>query len=185
MKRLLLGCLVGTWVVASGCGKPEGMAGTGAAKNAPVASAPAGVASASAGVASAPAGGCGHAACADNFFVDAIAPSDCGAGKECAVTVKLVATGEFHVNDQYPYRFKADDAPGVRFVGTDAAGKNVFSKAAGDWRKVDDKGGAMTVRFTPSDQGDKTITGTLKLSVCSAQNCLLDQRTVSATVAAK
>lgn len=178
MKHLLRLCLVGTWMLALGCGKPEGMAGPGAAKNAAVASAPA-------AAASAPATGCGHTACADNFFVDAIAPADCGAGRECAVTVKLVATGEFHVNDQYPYRFKADDAPGVQFAGTDAAGKNVFSKAAGDWRKVDEKGGAMTVRFTPSDKGDKTIAGTLKLSVCSAQNCLLEQRTVSATVAAK
>ena len=45
------------------------------------------------------------------------------------MAVKLVATGEFHINDEYPYRFKADDASGIEFLGTDG-GKNAFSKAA-------------------------------------------------------
>jgi hypothetical protein len=122
--------------------------------------------------------------CADNFFVDA-APGDCTAGSACIVTLKLVATGDFHINDEYPYRFKADDAPGVEFLGTDAGNKNSFSKAAGDWTKSEEKAGAMAVKFVPADRGQKSIAGTFKLSVCSPQACLLEQRQVTASVVAK
>jgi hypothetical protein len=127
---------------------------------------------------------CGHAVCADNFFVDA-APAACSAGAPCAVALKLVATGDFHVNDEYPYRFKADDAPGVTFLGTDPTGATTFSKAAGDWQKADAKSGAMTVKFIAADPGPRAIAGTLKLSVCSAGACLLEQRQVKTNIVAK
>jgi hypothetical protein len=128
---------------------------------------------------------CGHAVCADNFFVDAAPSGACASGATCSVSVRVVATGAFHINDEYPYRFKADDAPGVQFLGTDTGGKNVFSKAAGDWQKADAKSGAMTIKFTPASAGNATIGGMLKLSVCSEANCLLEQRQVSAAVAVK
>jgi hypothetical protein len=131
---------------------------------------------------SAPPPDCGHAVCAANYFIDA-APVSCTAGAPCSVTLKLVATGDFHVNDEYPYRFKADDAPGVAFLGTDPGGKNTFSKAAGDWQKADAKSGAMTVKLIAANPGGRAIAGTLKLSVCSAQNCLLEQPQVTANFA--
>lgn len=143
---------------------------------APVASAPAVTGTAGAG--------CKHAACADNFFVDTQAPADCAVGSTCDLAVKLTATGDFHVNDEYPYRFKANDVPGIDYAGTDSMGKGVFSKPAGDWKKADAKTGVMTVKFTPREKGDKTITGTFKMSVCSAANCLLEQRELSTVVAA-
>src|SRR5271165_905192 len=82
-------------------------------------------------------GSCGHAICGDHYFVDALPPLACEAGALCRLTVKLGATGEFHVNDEYPYQFQADERPGVQFTGTGTVGRNVFSKAAGDWRKDD------------------------------------------------
>jgi hypothetical protein len=135
-----------------------------------------------------PGADCGHAVCADHFFVDA-PPATCSPGAPCAVALKLVATGDFHVNDEYPYRFKADDAPGLTFLGTDPSGKSTFSKSAGDWQKTDAKSGAMTLKFVvdaaPGERADKAIAGTLKLSVCSAQACLLEQRQVTANVTTK
>jgi hypothetical protein len=131
-----------------------------------------------------PAASCGHVVCADNFFVDATS-ADCAAGAPCSVTLKVVATGDFHINDEYPYKFKADDTAGVDFLGTDAAGKTTFSKNAGDWQKAEEKVGAMNVKFTVADRGAKTIGGTLKLSVCSGASCLLEQRPVTASVVAK
>lgn len=127
---------------------------------------------------------CGHAVCADHFFIDA-APATCTTGSPCSTMLKLVATGDFHVNDEYPYRFKADDAPGVAFLGTDSNGNSTFSKSAGDWQKSDAKTGVMTVKFVAADPGSKAIAGTLKLSVCSAQACLLEQRQVTASVLTK
>jgi hypothetical protein len=130
-----------------------------------------------------PSPACGHTACGSNFFVDAAPAGDCAPGANCAVTLKLVATGEFHINDEYPYKFKADAAPGLLFLGTDPAGKDVFSKGAANWQKRDEKTGVMTVTFQPADAGNKTVAGTFKLSVCSAGSCQLEQQTVSTTVA--
>jgi hypothetical protein len=127
---------------------------------------------------------CAHAVCADNFFVDAV-PASCVAGAPCALTLKLVATGDFHINDEYPYRFKADDAPGVAFLGTDANGKSTFSKTAGDWQKAEEKAGTMTVKLLVADRGAKTVGGNFKLSVCSSQACLLEQRQVTVNVVTK
>lgn len=132
--------------------------------------------------AAAPVGECGHAVCADNFFIDASSTPGCAPGAPCAVTVRLVATGAFHINDEYPYRFKADDAKDLQYFGTDAAGRSVFSKAAGDWAKTDSKSGAMTVKFASASAGRKTVEGTLRLSVCSEANCLLEQRQVAVPV---
>jgi hypothetical protein len=133
----------------------------------------------------APQSDCGHTACGSNFFLDAVTPADCAAGAKCAVNVKLVATGDYHINDDYPYKFKAEDAPGVEFLGADTAGKNTFSKGASDWQKKDEKSGVMTVAFRPEDRGQKTIGGTFKLSVCSAANCQLEQQAIKTTVAVR
>src|SRR5262245_3288262 len=81
-------------------------------------------------------GECSHATCADNYFIDAAPPAPCAVGATCSVTLKLVATGDYHINDEYPYRFKADDAADIEFLGTDSGGKNVFSKTSGDWQKA-------------------------------------------------
>jgi hypothetical protein len=133
-----------------------------------------------------PTGDCaGHAVCTANFFIDAVVPGGCAAQATCSVALKLVATGDYHVNDEYPYRFKAEEVSGVRFAAADGAGKNVFSKLAGDWQKSDAKSGVMSVKFVPLEKGTVTIAGTFKLSVCSPENCLLEQRQISATVVAK
>jgi hypothetical protein len=140
---------------------------------------------ASEGAPSAGHGSCGHSLCGDNFFIDVDPGPPCAAGATCALNLTLVAIGAFHINDEYPYKFKADDAPaaqGVEFLGTDGAGKNVFSKLANDWRKKDEKTGTMAVKWRSGVKGDKTIGGVFKLSVCSAQNCQLEQQTVSANV---
>jgi hypothetical protein len=100
------------------------------------------------------------------------------------VSIKLVATGDYHINDEYPYKFRADDTAGVDFLGTDTGGKNVFSKAAGSWAKNDARTGTMSVAFKPSDSGVKAIGGVFKFSVCSPQNCELEQRQVNAKVPA-
>ena len=169
-----LACLPCVLLVSAGCSKARVAETRGAQDNEAI----------STQAIAAPRGDCGHAVCADNFFVDAV-PASCTAGAPCSVTLKLVATGDFHVNDEYPYRFKADAAPGVTFLGTDPNGKSTFSKAAGDWQKADAKSGAMTLKFIAAGAGTTALGGTLKLSVCSAQACLLEQKQVTASVLTK
>jgi hypothetical protein len=129
-----------------------------------------------------PRGGCGHMACGKDFFIDAISAGSCTVGDTCSVALTLAATGDYHINDEYPYKFKADDVPAVEFLGTDDGGKNVFSKSAKNWTKTGEKTGAMTVTFRLSDSGSRAIAGVFKFSVCSAQNCVLEQESVKAPV---
>jgi hypothetical protein len=130
-------------------------------------------------------GDCGHTVCGSNFFVDGKSGGDCAVGATCTVALKLTATGDFHINQDYPYKFKADDAPGLEFLGTDAAGKTTFSKTASNWQTQDEKSGVLSVAFRPAASGSKTVAGTFKLSVCSAANCQLEQQQVSTTVAVR
>jgi|HubBroStandDraft_2_1064218.scaffolds.fasta_scaffold224530_2 hypothetical protein len=165
------------------CNKSEVPAG--GAPSSPVtsaASAAPGASAASAPVAAGAPADCGHTVCSESFFVDAVAPDTCATGARCDVTLKLVATGAFHVNDQYPYRYKAQPAPAVEFLGTDPAGKNVFSKPAGDWAQTGAKSGVLTVHLTPTAKGASTISGVFKLSVCSEQNCLIEQPEVHVAI---
>jgi hypothetical protein len=131
------------------------------------------------------AGACGHSFCSDHFFVDVDPGPPCAPGAPCTAKVTLAAVGAFHINDEYPYKFTAREAPGLRALGTDAAGTTVFSKAAGDWRKTEEKVGTMNVKWSSDTAGDKTLAGVLKLSVCSAESCLLDQAPVQATIAVR
>lgn len=130
---------------------------------------------------------CGHAFCSDHFFVDVEPGPPCAAGATCTVAVKLTATGAFHVNDEYPFKFKADDAsePGLEFLGKSTEGKNVFSRVAGDWRKDGEQTGTMTLAWRAAQPGTKKLAGLLKLSVCSAEACLLDTAPVKTTIAAR
>ena len=126
---------------------------------------------------------CVHAACGNNYFVDTEQVGSCAVGAKCEAALTLVAVGAYHINDEYPYKFIAEAAPGVTYRGLDGAGANVFSKAAGNWSQRDEKTGAMTAAFTPSDRSAKKLSGTFKFSVCSAQNCQLEHVPVAVALA--
>ncbi len=125
---------------------------------------------------------CGHTSCGSNFFVDAVPPESCAAGANCTIGLALVATGAYHINDEYPYKFRADDVPHVTFQGTDPAGPSVFSKSASNWQKTAPQKGTMSVIFQSTEKGSKNVSGTFKFSVCSEQNCQLEQATVTIPV---
>ncbi len=120
-----------------------------------------------------------------HFTVDIVTPPPCDQNAECKVAVRLAAKDDFHVNKDYPYKLKMDDAPGADFLGTDASGKAVFSKSAGDFSFDGEKAGVMTMRFKGSQIGPIALSGTFKLSVCNASNCMLEQAQVKVTVPVK
>lgn len=92
------------------------------------------------------------------------------------MTIKLVAAGDFHVNKEYPYKFVGAAAPNVAFAKTD------FTRAAGDFAEQGEKTGVMTVRFKPSSAGDVNVSGTYKMSVCSADQCQVESQPIDLTV---
>lgn len=121
-----------------------------------------------------------------NYVVNADAP-ECKVSAPCQATLTLTAQNGFHVNKDYPYKLKADDNGSVEFLGTDAGGRNVFSKAAGDF-KLDDKDtarGVLTIKYKVAKSGAAKISGKFKLSVCSDQNCQMDTADVSIPIVAR
>lgn len=120
----------------------------------------------------------------NNFVVNATVAT-CNANADCKIDLRLEAVGDFHVNKEYPYKFKASAAPaGVTYLGKDPAGVDMFSKAAGDFTldASNEKVGTMTIRFKSANKGAVSIGGVFKLSVCSAANCQLEQANVTVPV---
>lgn len=110
----------------------------------------------------------------------------CSVGKECVVTVSLDANDKsYHINEQYPAKFKAEELAGVEFLGTDAGGKNVFSKAAKDYVISDAQHSTLTIKFKPTKAGSLSIAGLFKFCVCSEKECVPDSATLKIPVTVK
>jgi hypothetical protein len=105
---------------------------------------------------------------AKNFALDVAASPGCRADAPCAMTIRLAATGDYHINKDYPY--KLVPASGLALDGQ-------------EWKQDAEKTGTLTVRFTPKAPGETTVGGTFKMSVCSAESCQIEQQPVSVAVA--
>jgi hypothetical protein len=114
-----------------------------------------------------------------NFVLDAASPG-CRVDTPCTMTLHITAAGDYHVNKEYPYKFIAAAAPGVQFLGS--ADANTFSRATGDFRDDGEKAATLTVRFKPTAAGEARVSGTYKMSVCSAENCQIETPTVTLAV---
>jgi hypothetical protein len=102
-------------------------------------------------------------------YVAEIVPSGSyKAGAEGSVKVTVASKGEYHINAQFPYKFKAAaPAPeGVTYP------KPVLQRADGTFEATR---GTFQVPFVASKAGKATIGGTLHLSVCTATNCVMDK----------
>ena len=158
LSTLCLMALTGlAFAAASGCSKSE-------AAPAPSKDAPAQVAASKADK--------------DQFTVELKGPSSCKAGSECKAEITLKSKGEFHINDKYPIKFKAPDAPpeGVSFT------KTVVKKDDG---KFAEKEGTLPIGFTIAKAGKAKVGGTFSFSVCSDANCVMDKVDLEVEVEAK
>ena len=104
----------------------------------------------------------------ENYIAEIKAVGDYKAGSEGTVEISFSTKGDYHINEQYPYKFKAaDPAPeGVKFP------KPILQRADGSFEK---KKGSFKVPFVAAKSGKATISGTLSLSVCSDANCIMDK----------
>jgi hypothetical protein len=104
----------------------------------------------------------------ENYIAEIKVTGPYAAGKEGTVEVVLVPKGSYHINAQYPYKFKATDpAPaGVTFP------KPLLQRADGTF---EEKKGSFKVPFVAAKAGKATVSGTLSLSVCSDANCIMDK----------
>lgn len=116
-----------------------------------------------------------------HFTLDVASPG-CVSGSACVVTVRLEASGGFHINKDYPYKLALNAAPNVEFLGSDPASSSTFSKSAGDFVINEEHVSTMTARFKPTAAGTANVSGVYKMSVCSESNCQLEQMKIALDV---
>jgi hypothetical protein len=93
--------------------------------------------------------------------------------------IVLTTSGEFHVNDDYPTKFKTGDAPAnVTYPSTTLSRKDNKDAFTTDACKAD-KDHACTIHvkvpFKATKAGKVTVGGTLNIGVCSPANCLVEK----------
>ena len=95
-------------------------------------------------------------------------------GQQGNVQVVLVAKGDWHCNDKYPYKFKLGAASGGISYPTPIV------RAEG--LRIAPERTVMTVPFVPAASGDARVSGTFSFSVCSATSCQIETRELALTV---
>ncbi len=94
-------------------------------------------------------------------------------GQSGQAQIVLDCNAPYHCNDKYPYKFKLEDSPGVKYPG-----KIVERDAV----QLEKHQATMTVGFTPESAGKKTIAGKFLFSLCAADKCLVERRDLALNV---
>jgi hypothetical protein len=109
----------------------------------------------------------GSRADAANYTAEIVVSGAYKAGAEGNVQVTIVPKNGYHINPDYPYKFKAN-APGEGLTYP----KPTLQRADG---KFEETRGSFHVPFVAAKAGKVTVGGLLNLSVCSAANCVVDK----------
>lgn len=114
---------------------------------------------------------------AEQYVVEIKAAGEYKAAKEGTVEVTLVPKGVYHINTQFPAKFKAaEPADGVTYS------KVLLKREDG---KFDEKKGSFTVPFVAAKAGKAKVGGTLHFSVCSESQCVMDKKEIEVAVDVK
>jgi len=96
----------------------------------------------------------------DKLFRIELAPlAPCKPAAPCEASLVVHALGGYKVNAEYPTKFVATASPAVTVEGT------------GRFAVTDKTTGTMTVTFRATTSGTATLSGVLKLSVCTDEIC--------------
>jgi len=112
----------------------------------------------------------------ENYVVYLRAVGDYKEHMEGIVEVVLETKGEFHINEQYPYKFTPKESDGVKFT------KEKFGREDGTFEASK---AVIKVAFSPSKSGQVSVGGKFALSVCSDKNCLMDKKDLALDVTVK
>lgn len=109
-----------------------------------------------------------------NFSVEMKAAGPYKAGQQGNVEVVLEPKGEFHCNQEYPYKIKLGTAPaGITYpqpiVKTDAI-------------TIKPEKAVMKVPFTPEKPGEAKVSGNFYFSICTSQQCVIENRELAVMV---
>jgi hypothetical protein len=109
-----------------------------------------------------------------NFSLEMKSAGPYKAGAQGFVEVVLEPKGEFHCNQEYPYKIKLGTAPaGITYP--QAVVKN-------DAITVKPEKAVMKVPFTADKPGESKVSGNFFFSVCTSQQCVIDNRELAVMV---
>ena len=97
-------------------------------------------------------------------------------GQAGEAQIVLTAKAPFHVNQNYPYKFKLKEAPGLKFANL------VIAK---DAVKLEPARATVPVAFTPETAGKHVLAGQLSFSVCTDDKCMIEKRELALEIDAK
>jgi hypothetical protein len=103
---------------------------------------------------------------ATNYHVGLAPVGLCQHQQPCQLHAVVVAKGDYHINDKYPYRFTAEDAPGQGL----SFPKREIGRADGEFEQ---QKAILKVPFSAERAGEAKVGGRLSFSVCSEKNCLM------------
>jgi hypothetical protein len=109
----------------------------------------------------------------DFYRIDAAPIAECKAGTSCQVELQLTAMGDYKVNKDYPFKFIADETPGISVHGT------------GSFAHQGKQSGAMTVKFHVDTAGTAQLAGTFKMSVCTEATCEIEEPKIALSIPVK
>ena len=101
------------------------------------------------------------------FHVQVTPKGACVAGADCAVSLHIQSSPEFHVNAEYPYRF-------IIAKSANTADDLSYSQPAPKFQLESEREGTLIVPFRKATPGHASIEGTFKVSVCSKETCLIE-----------
>ena len=111
-----------------------------------------------------------------NFELTLAPKGSYSAGQAGEAEIVLAAKAPFHVNQNYPYKFKLKEAPGLKFANL------VVTKEA---VKLEPARATLPVAFTPETAGKHTVAGQLSFSVCTDDKCMIEKRELALEIDAK
>lgn len=155
-----------------------GALGSACSKPAPLTDAPTPPASASASAA-------GPIADTAAFRAELKAPGPFKKGEVATFIIRVEAKAPYHVNEEYPAKFKVTDAAGViyfepkleRNKHVDAFGTEPCAGSTKEACVLN-----ITVRFTPQASGTVRVGGTVDIGVCNKDQCLIEKKPLDVSV---
>lgn len=111
-----------------------------------------------------------------NFDLSLAPKGAYASGQAGEADIVLNAKAPFHVNQNYPYKFKLKETPGVKYASMIVAKDQV---------KLEPARATLPVAFTPETAGKHTVTGQLSFSVCTDDKCMIEKRDLALEIDAK
>lgn len=149
----------------------------------------AGAAAGAAGTGAAPAaaeGVAGPTVDATNYKIELKSATGYTANKEASFDIVVTTKGEYHVNDEFPTKFKTLEGnknvtyPQAKVEKAKDAAAFVLTKCSKDSK--DSCTMKVTVKFTPTAAGKQKVGGELSFGVCNKDSCLIEKKALDAEI---